>query len=177
VEKFELICFLVIGSAVPKAHTSPLTRAVMRLRRKQGRTPMTMRPDPTFHASPKLAMEAPPENFAYTLLLSPDFSKPDALAVIERPLPRAEPGDGMAARHRRDAERCRGEVFPPCRLRFNVSGIRSRINKRAEPSLWDNLAPYIPIGKDIGSDVIAGRSWPLISASAPWFARSEPCVI
>ncbi|MGC2074759.1 MAG: hypothetical protein WA728_01730 [Xanthobacteraceae bacterium] len=43
---------------------------------------MTMRPDPTFHASPKLAMEAPPESFAYTLLLSPDFSKPDALAVI-----------------------------------------------------------------------------------------------
>jgi hypothetical protein len=69
-----------------------------------------------------------------------------------------------------------GEVFPPCRLRFNVSGIRSRINKRAEPSLWDNLAPYTPIGKDIGSDVIAGSSWPLISASAPWFARSEPCV-
>jgi hypothetical protein len=44
---------------------------------------MTMRPDPTFHASPKLAMEAPPEGFAYTLLLSPDFSKPDALAVID----------------------------------------------------------------------------------------------
>src|SRR5712675_1449846 len=44
---------------------------------------MTMRPDPTFHASPKLAMEAAPENFAYTLLLSPDFSKPDALAVID----------------------------------------------------------------------------------------------
>jgi 56kDa selenium binding protein (SBP56) len=44
---------------------------------------MTMRPDPTFHASPKLAMEAPPENFAYTLLLSLDFSKPDALAVID----------------------------------------------------------------------------------------------
>jgi selenium-binding protein 1 len=44
---------------------------------------MPMRPDPTFHASPKLAMEAPPENFAYTLLLSPDFSKPDALAVID----------------------------------------------------------------------------------------------
>ena len=35
---------------------------------------MTMRPDPTFHASPKLAMEAPPENFAYTLLLSPDHT-------------------------------------------------------------------------------------------------------
>ena len=44
---------------------------------------MTMRPDPTFHASPKLAMEAPPENFAYVLLLSPDFSKSDALAVID----------------------------------------------------------------------------------------------
>ena len=44
---------------------------------------MTMRPDPTFHASPKLAMEAAPENFAYTLLLSPDFSKPDALAVVD----------------------------------------------------------------------------------------------
>jgi hypothetical protein len=44
---------------------------------------MTMRPDPTFHASPKLAMEAPPENFAYTLLLSPDFSRPDALAVVD----------------------------------------------------------------------------------------------
>jgi selenium-binding protein 1 len=44
---------------------------------------MTMRPDPTFHASPKLAMEAPRENFAYTLLLSPDFSEPDALAVID----------------------------------------------------------------------------------------------
>jgi selenium-binding protein 1 len=42
-----------------------------------------MRPDPTFYASPRLAMEAPPENFAYTLLLSPDFSKPDALAVID----------------------------------------------------------------------------------------------
>src|SRR4051795_6663266 len=48
-----------------------------------GAIPMTIRPDPTFHASPKLAMEAPPENFAYTLLLSPDFSKPDALAVID----------------------------------------------------------------------------------------------
>ena len=44
---------------------------------------MTIRPDPTFHASPKLAMEAPAESFAYTLLLSPDFSKPDALAVID----------------------------------------------------------------------------------------------
>ena len=44
---------------------------------------MTMRPDPTFHASPKLAMEAPPEDFAYTLLLNPNLSKPDGLAVID----------------------------------------------------------------------------------------------
>ena len=44
---------------------------------------MNIRPDPTFHASPKLAMEAPVETFAYTVLLSPDFSKPDALAVID----------------------------------------------------------------------------------------------
>lgn len=41
------------------------------------------RPDPTFHATAKLAMEAPVENYAYTLMLSPDFSKPDALAVID----------------------------------------------------------------------------------------------
>ena len=52
---------------------------------------MTIRPDPTFHASPKLAMEAPPESFAYTLLLSPDFSKPDALAVID-----VKPGSASA---------------------------------------------------------------------------------
>ena len=44
---------------------------------------MNIRPDPTFHASPKLAMEAPPESFAYAVLLSPDFSRPDALAVID----------------------------------------------------------------------------------------------
>src|ERR1700716_4483245 len=42
-----------------------------------------MRPDATFNAPRKRAMKAPPENFAYTLLLSPDFSKPDALAVID----------------------------------------------------------------------------------------------
>ena len=54
---------------------------------------MTIRPDPTFHASPKLAMEAPQENFAYTLLLSPDLSKPDALAVID-----VKPGSPHLAR-------------------------------------------------------------------------------
>ena len=44
---------------------------------------MALRPDPTFYPSPKLAMEGPPEEFAYTALLSGDLSKPDALAVID----------------------------------------------------------------------------------------------
>ena len=44
---------------------------------------MTMRPDPTFHATAKLAMQAPVENYAYTLMLSPDFSQPDGLAVVD----------------------------------------------------------------------------------------------
>lgn len=44
---------------------------------------MTIRPDPTFHATAKLAMEAPAENYAYTLMLSPDFSQPDGLAVVD----------------------------------------------------------------------------------------------
>jgi selenium-binding protein 1 len=43
----------------------------------------TLRPDPTFHPSPKLAMEAEPERLAYTALLSPDRSRPDALAVVD----------------------------------------------------------------------------------------------
>src|SRR5215203_174570 len=42
-----------------------------------------MRPDPTFYASPKLAMEAPAENYAYVLMLSPDGSQPDALGVVD----------------------------------------------------------------------------------------------
>ena len=44
---------------------------------------MGIRPDPTFYPSPKLAMEGPPEEFAYTALLSGDASKPDALVVID----------------------------------------------------------------------------------------------
>jgi selenium-binding protein 1 len=44
---------------------------------------MNLRPDPTFHASAKLAMEAPVETLAYTLLLSPDESQPDALAIMD----------------------------------------------------------------------------------------------
>jgi len=43
----------------------------------------TLRPDPTFHPSARLAMEAPRELLAYTALLSPDRSRPDALAVVD----------------------------------------------------------------------------------------------
>ncbi len=50
-------------------------------------------------------MEAPPKNFAYTVLLSPDFSKPDALAVIDvNPnSPDLQPGRS----HRDDAQQGR----------------------------------------------------------------------
>src|SRR6056297_4239070 len=44
---------------------------------------MTLRPDPTFHATPRLAMEAPAETLAFTLMLSPDGSRPDGLAVVD----------------------------------------------------------------------------------------------
>ena len=44
---------------------------------------MNMRPDPTFHPTPRMAMEAPPETLAFTLMLSPDGSQPDGLAVID----------------------------------------------------------------------------------------------
>ncbi|MEJ8845187.1 selenium-binding protein SBP56-related protein [Variovorax rhizosphaerae] len=43
----------------------------------------SLRTDPTFHPSPRLAMEAEPERIAYTALLSPDGSRPDALAVVD----------------------------------------------------------------------------------------------
>ena len=43
----------------------------------------TLRPDPTFHPSARLAMEAEREHIAYTVLLSPDRSRPDALATID----------------------------------------------------------------------------------------------
>ena len=43
----------------------------------------TLRPDPTFYPSPRLAMEAEVEHLAYTVLLSPDKSKPDALATVD----------------------------------------------------------------------------------------------
>jgi hypothetical protein len=44
---------------------------------------MLARPDSTFHASAKLARQAPPETVADTVMLSPDFSWPDALAVVD----------------------------------------------------------------------------------------------
>ena len=43
----------------------------------------SLRPDRTFYPSPRLAMEADPERIAYTALLSPNRSRPDALAVID----------------------------------------------------------------------------------------------
>jgi len=45
---------------------------------------MTVRPDPTMHATAKLAMQAPPEKLAYTVMLGPDFSQPDALCGRRR---------------------------------------------------------------------------------------------
>jgi selenium-binding protein 1 len=44
---------------------------------------MTIRPDPSFYATAKLAMAAPVETYAYTLMLSPDGSQPDGLAVVD----------------------------------------------------------------------------------------------
>jgi len=42
-----------------------------------------LRPDPTFYPSPRLAMEAPDEQYAYVALLRPDKKKPDAVAVVD----------------------------------------------------------------------------------------------
>ena len=44
---------------------------------------MNIRPDPTFYPSPRLAMEAPAETFAYVLMLSSDATQPDALGVVD----------------------------------------------------------------------------------------------
>lgn len=44
---------------------------------------MNLRPDPTFYPSPKIAMQAPVENYAFTLMLSPDGSQPDGVAVVD----------------------------------------------------------------------------------------------
>ena len=45
--------------------------------------PQTFRPDPTFYASPRLASEAPAEKHGFTVLLSTDHAKPDAIAVVD----------------------------------------------------------------------------------------------
>ena len=44
---------------------------------------MNVRPDASFYPSPKDAMEAPAEKLAFTLMLSPDFSQPDGLAIVD----------------------------------------------------------------------------------------------
>ena len=44
----------------------------------------TLRPDPTFYPSPRMAMHAPPEGLAYVVLLNPNGNgRPDALAVLD----------------------------------------------------------------------------------------------
>jgi selenium-binding protein 1 len=43
----------------------------------------TLRPDPTFYPTARLAMEAPDEQFAYVALIRPDKTKPDAIAVVD----------------------------------------------------------------------------------------------
>ena len=44
---------------------------------------MNLRPDPTFHATAKLAMQAPVENYGFTVMLSPDGSQSDGIAVVD----------------------------------------------------------------------------------------------
>ncbi len=41
-----------------------------------------MRPDPTYYPSPRMAMQAPPEEYAYVAVLNPN-GNPDALAVMD----------------------------------------------------------------------------------------------
>jgi len=55
-----------IASSREKTYMRQIDKGNRCASQQTGGTPMTMRPDPTFHASPKLAMEALPENFAYT---------------------------------------------------------------------------------------------------------------
>lgn len=47
------------------------------------------RPDQTFYASPKMAMQAAPEKLAYVAMLNPDPSRHDALGVVD-----VDPGSG-----------------------------------------------------------------------------------
>jgi selenium-binding protein 1 len=41
------------------------------------------KPDPTFYPSPKMAMEAPPEQLAYVAMLRPGNGTPDAMGVVD----------------------------------------------------------------------------------------------
>ncbi len=43
----------------------------------------TLRPDPTFYPSPRLAMAGPAEQYGYVALLCPDGNRPDAIAVVD----------------------------------------------------------------------------------------------
>ena len=89
---------------------------------------MTLRPDPTFHATAKLAMEAPPETFAYTLMLSPDFSRPDGLAVVDVNPTSQDYGRIVHTRH--DAEQ--GRRVPPLRLeRLLLGAVAARRPRRS----------------------------------------------
>ena len=114
---------------------------------------MAMRPDPTFYPSPKLAMEGPPEEFAYTALLSADSSKPDALAVIDvKPgSPDLQPGRP----HGDDASQ--GRRVPPFRLERllvgPVAAHRPRLPRAALPDHSGHpLVAHLCGGHEAASD-------------------------
>ncbi len=43
----------------------------------------TLKPDPTFYPSPRMAMKAPPETLAYVVAFDPEGKKPDAMTVVD----------------------------------------------------------------------------------------------
>jgi len=43
----------------------------------------TWKPDPTFYPSPRMAMKAAPETFAYVVAFDPTRAVPDELAVVD----------------------------------------------------------------------------------------------
>ncbi len=43
----------------------------------------TLKPDPTFYPSPRMAMKAPPEKLAYVVAFDPKGKTPDAMAVVD----------------------------------------------------------------------------------------------
>ncbi len=42
-----------------------------------------LKPDPTFYPSPRMAIEAPPEELAYVALINPKQERPDAIGVVD----------------------------------------------------------------------------------------------